>query len=146
MKEQYYYSAKNNAFYPESLKSEYEASGNGWPDDAIKISYKTYSNLLSGQSEGKIITSGKGGKPVLITPAVDWTCVAEGERERRLTEANNTISDWRTELMLGVINDDDKNRLILWMQYIKLLKTLDFSAIADESGYSGIQWPVQPKK
>lgn len=71
---------------------------------------------------------------------------AEFRRKSLITEASDTISLWQSELLLGSINDADKASLIAWMEYIKSLKALDFSAIADESGYSGIQWPKQPKK
>jgi|SRR5690606_3272598 len=32
----YFYSAKNNAFYTDDLKSDYQASGN-WPADAVEV-------------------------------------------------------------------------------------------------------------
>jgi hypothetical protein len=69
---------------------------------------------------------------------------SEGIRENRLSEANDITKDWRTELQLGLISDDDKTNLILWMAYIKELKTLDLSSIVDEDSFNAIIWPDVP--
>ncbi len=52
---------------------------------------------------------------------------ASAQRQSLLTAANVVTSDWRTELQLGVITDEDKAGLIKWMAHnIKALKALDF--------------------
>lgn len=63
---------------------------------------------------------------------------AERYREGLLRYANDVISDWRTELSLGIISDEDKQKLILWMQYIK-----DVLAV-DTATAPAIDWPKQP--
>lgn len=75
---------------------------------------------------------------------VDYKEKAEGIRENRLSEANEITMDWRTELQLGLISDDDKANLILWMAYIKELKALDLSSIVDEDSFNAIIWPDVP--
>lgn len=60
---------------------------------------------------------------------------AELKRNTLLSEANNITADWRTELTLGIISDADKEKLIVWMEYIKAVKAVDTSTAPD------IEWP-----
>ncbi|EBF0274956.1 tail fiber assembly protein [Salmonella enterica] len=78
---------------------------------------------------------------VLAVP-VDYQVKAETTRQKLLDGANSTIADWRTELALGEISDDDKASLTKWMAYIKGLKSLDLKGISDEATFNKIQWPV----
>ncbi|EBW5674352.1 tail fiber assembly protein, partial [Salmonella enterica subsp. enterica serovar London] len=55
------------------------------------------------------------------------------------------IADWRTELALGEISDDDKASLTKWMAYIRELKSLVLTGISDEATFNKIQWPVLPQ-
>ena len=80
---------------------------------------------------------------VLPVP-VDYSQLAETQRQRLLTEAKDTVSDWKTELELGIISDADKARLVLWMAYIKEVKALDLSRVSDKSSFDLIQWPEKP--
>lgn len=64
---------------------------------------------------------------------------AERFRDGLLQNANKVTADWRTELALGIISDDDKANLILWMQYIKAVKAVDVSTAPD------IDWPAKPE-
>lgn len=63
---------------------------------------------------------------------------AEQGKQSRLAHANAVTADWRTDLLLGTISDDDKAKLVLWMQYIKDVKAVNTSLAPD------INWPVQP--
>ena len=84
----------------------------------------------------------KDGK--IIARLSDPVVRAEERRQVLLSEANSATSDWRTELQLGVIDDDDKASLIAWMAYIKALKSLDFSGLKNDEDYDAITWPLQP--
>ncbi|EBF8129056.1 TPA: tail fiber assembly protein [Salmonella enterica] len=64
---------------------------------------------------------------------------AEQKKSALLAEAQNTISLWQTELQLGIISDDDKASLIMWMKYIQVLNAVDASTAPD------IEWPVKPE-
>ncbi|MDR3434640.1 MAG: tail fiber assembly protein [Rouxiella aceris] len=44
-----------------------------------------------------------------------------------LSSAQTVISEWQSELLLGVISDEDKTRLIAWLAYIRELKAVDTS-------------------
>ena len=68
----------------------------------------------------------------------DLVAKAEAEKQERLSEAQATISGWQTELQLDIISDDDKSRLIDWMEYIKQVQAVDTSTAPD------IAWPDKP--
>ena len=69
---------------------------------------------------------------------------AESKRQELMAAANETVADWRTELQLEVISDNDKESLIKWMGYIKSLKALDLSLVKDEGDFNAIEWPAMP--
>ncbi|MGC0781877.1 tail fiber assembly protein [Pantoea agglomerans] len=140
-----YYSGKRNGFYDVDLKEVYKSSANGWPDDAVAISTAQYEELLQGQSSGRLITADSSGLPILIDPEIDWQARAEQQRQGLLSAANATIADWRTELQLDVISENDRASLIKWMEYIRSLKSLDFSTLKNESDYTSFKWPVSPE-
>ncbi|EEF0768360.1 tail fiber assembly protein [Salmonella enterica] len=81
---------------------------------------------------------------VLAVP-VDYQTKAETTRQKLLDTANSTIADWRTELALGEISDDDKARLTKWMTYIRNLKALDLSEAKNEATFTLIRWPALPQ-
>lgn len=64
---------------------------------------------------------------------------ADTEKAMLLTAAQSTISLWQTRLQLGIISDEDKSRLIAWMNYIQALNAVDTSVGAD------VVWPAQPQ-
>ncbi|EBV5805505.1 tail fiber assembly protein, partial [Salmonella enterica subsp. enterica serovar Abaetetuba] len=76
---------------------------------------------------------------------VDYHKKAESQRQNLLDDANDTTADWRTELSLGIISDEDKACLVKWMTYIKALKALDLSDVKDEAGFKDINWPDKPE-
>ncbi|EEL5709940.1 tail fiber assembly protein, partial [Salmonella enterica] len=75
---------------------------------------------------------------------VDYQAKAEETRKKLLNDADNRIRDWRTELTLGTISDENKAVLILWMNYINTLKSLDISNVTTEAKYKAIKWPEVP--
>lgn len=77
--------------------------------------------------------------------SVDYIKVAESRRQNLLASAYETIADWKMELRLESINDDDKASLIKWVAYIKVLRALDFADVKDSAGYKTIIWPDEPK-
>lgn len=142
---EYFYSAITGGFYRDSDRSLYENSESGWPKDAVAITDDEYKTLFEGQATGKIITPGSEGKPTLCTPEIDWEGASESKRQGLLTEASTVIADWRTELQLEMISEEDRANLIKWMAYIKVVKTLDLSNIIDEESFNKIAWPSKPQ-
>ncbi|ELY6360268.1 tail fiber assembly protein [Cronobacter sakazakii] len=139
----YYYSPKLNAFFAAALENDYRASGT-WPDDVTPISDDLYRSLIEGQADGRIITADEMGQPKLIEPTIDWCAQAEARRQMRLSQAHSVTSDWRVELMLGVLPEADKASLSRWMEYIRKVKALSFTCVSDEQGFKAITWPAKP--
>ncbi|EME9955891.1 tail fiber assembly protein, partial [Escherichia coli] len=81
---------------------------------------------------------------VLPVP-VDYVAKAEAERQRLLMTAQDITSGWATDLALGILSDEEKEKLKVWRIYAKSLQALDFSAIADKTAYDNIGWPEQPQ-
>lgn len=63
---------------------------------------------------------------------------ADQQKAALLTEAQESISFWQTELQLGIISDEDKASLIAWVQYIKALQAVDTSKAPN------VNWPTPP--
>ncbi|CAD5732899.1 tail fiber assembly protein [Escherichia coli] len=81
---------------------------------------------------------------VLPVP-VDYRQLAESERARLIAIAEREISDKRTDLLLGIINDGEKEMLKLWRMYIRNLNDIDFNNIHDKSSFDSIKWPCEPE-
>lgn len=81
---------------------------------------------------------------VLPVP-VDYRLLAESERARLTAIAEREISDKKTDLLLGIINDGEKEMLKLWRIYIRNLKGIDFNLIHDKSSFDSIKWPCEPE-
>lgn len=63
----YFYSAKTNGFYPESLKPTYDDEGK-WPDDALKVTNEEWKTYGQGQPpEGVQRVADKNGRPAWVT-------------------------------------------------------------------------------
>ncbi|XXN62774.1 tail fiber assembly protein [Enterobacter ludwigii] len=63
---------------------------------------------------------------------------AKDEKSVRIAEANAFTQAWQTQLMLGIITDDDKALLTKWMQYIQAVQAIN------ESDAPNIEWPAKP--
>lgn len=140
-----YYSANKNGFYHAELKTNYKASSDGWPEDAMAITDEDYQTLLDGQAHGKIITADIHGNPILTEPVIDWQGKAESQRQSLLSAANATISLWQTKLLAGKqLNEEQKKKLDSWLAYMDELEAMDFAHIDSEEKHHTIEWPVKP--
>ncbi|MGR7280863.1 tail fiber assembly protein [Klebsiella aerogenes] len=68
----------------------------------------------------------------------DAVAAAEQQKQVLLSEAQQQITGWQTELQLNIISDDDKASLISWMNYIKAVQAVDTTKAPD------INWPEKP--
>ncbi|EKM5066606.1 tail fiber assembly protein [Cronobacter turicensis] len=142
--QRYLYSPSTGGFYPIQLRDVYESSPGGLPVDVVEISHTEHEKLMEGQAAGKVISPDENGQPILTEQFIDWQACAESARSALLTEANSITSDWRIELMLGVLPDADKASLSRWMEYIRKVKALSFTCVSDEQSFKAITWPVKP--
>lgn len=72
--------------------------------------------------------------------SVNYSKQAEDKRNALINEAKDYSEEWRTELALDMISDDDLAKLKKWTAYIKDLRNLDLS------GAPNINWPEKPEK
>ncbi|MBZ5871528.1 tail fiber assembly protein [Escherichia coli] len=63
---------------------------------------------------------------------------AEQQKSVQLLFAKEKIILWQTELQLGIISDEDKEKLISWMNYIKAVQAVDTQKAHN------IIWPKKP--
>ncbi|EFO2293105.1 tail fiber assembly protein [Escherichia coli] len=55
-----------------------------------------------------------------------------------IAEANSITQAWQTQLLLGIITDEDKATLTKWMKYIQSVQAIDINNAPD------IIWPQKP--
>lgn len=136
----YFYSAKNNAFYPAILRDEYEQAGS-WPDDLMEISDEAYNALFAGQSAGKVITPGGDGHPVLTDPPppTDEQLIAQTNSRIKslMAQATTAIAPLQDAEDLGIQTDDEAAMLKAWKNYRVLL-----NRVTHED--AKISWPEIP--
>lgn len=80
----------------------------------------------------------------VIPKPMDYRKKAEEQRWILYRNAADVISDWKVELLLEMISDENKEKLTNWMRYINTLKSLNFCEVIDEASYNAIAWPEQP--
>lgn len=77
--------------------------------------------------------------PVYVRTHADDVHDATIKRDQLIQEANSIMSGWVLDLNLGLISDEDKQKLIAWRLYVKSLDALDLEAAPD------IEWPPKPE-
>lgn len=137
----YFYSAKNNAFYPDVLRDEYEQAGS-WPNDLVEITDDLYDALFAGQSAGKVITPGDDGRPVLTDPPppTDEELIAQANSRIKslMAYATSAIGPLQDAEDLGIQTEDEAELLKAWKKYRVQLNRVD----ASRPG--AIDWPEAP--
>ncbi|MCC8367171.1 tail fiber assembly protein [Xenorhabdus sp. PB61.4] len=139
----YFYSAKNNAFYPTILKKDYINAGS-WPDDGIEVNDEIYSEFVSNIApKGKIRAAGKNGLPAwrnIPPPTQKELCQQAEVKKKKLMEyAKDIISPLQDAIDLDISTTEEKSMLNEWRKYRVELNRIDCS-IAPK-----IAWPEQPK-
>lgn len=137
----YLWSPSKNAFIPAGMVEDYRNAG--WDiDELIPVDDAVFAEYSATPPDGKI-------RGISATGLPEWTdapqltadeqiALAERKRQTLLAQANEITADWRTELELGMIDDDDKVKLTTWMKYIKAVKVVDTSTAPD------VSWPTSP--
>lgn len=136
----YIWSPSKKGFYPSTEEAQFKAVG-VWPTDGVEVSESVHDALYP-IPNGKIIDSVDGYPAWVDAPPPtpeELMIFAEQQKATLLAEAQATISLWQTELQLGIISDEDKASLIVWMKYIKAVQAVD------PSKAPGITWPDKPE-
>lgn len=137
---EYIFDKKTNAFYPVALQQEYENAGM-WPESGVEITEEVFASFRN-PPEGKMLGSDKKGNPVWVdVPPLtheQHVTIAESQKQALIAEASEKTELWRTQLMLGIITEEDKDSLKEWMLYVQEVQALDVSTAPD------IALPVKP--
>ena len=136
----YMYSAKNNAFYPLSLKENYEAAGS-WPDDGKEVDEDVFSTFTNAPA-GKTRVAGAEGLPAWgdIPPPTkeELVAVSVTKKTNLMAAATVAIDPLQDAVDLDMATDAEKAQLNNWKKYRVLLNRVDTSTAPD------ITWPVSP--
>lgn len=113
------------------------------PEGATEISIEVYSEFAGiAWPEGKTLGADSSGMPAWVDAPPptheEEVEAAEQHRQQLLLKADEVTADWRVELMLGDISEEDKEKLSEWMNYKKQVKAVDTSTAPD------ITWPILP--
>ena len=131
------YSPSTNGFYPEEINY-----GDNLPKDLIVISDELYQNLLTGQSEGKVITANGKKLPYLsdMPPPTKEEAIAPaiGTKASLLSEATVAISPLQDSIDLDMATVEEEKKLAAWKKYRVLVNRVDTSLAPD------IEWPEKP--
>lgn len=113
-----YYKTKNNEIYA----LEDNDSAKEWIKEKVTEITK---------DEADSITNPPPTKEQLIIKAAY-------DKQTLIAEAMQKIQLWQTQIMLGIITEEDKTKLKEWMLYVQKVQATDVSAAPD------IHWPVKP--
>lgn len=137
----YLFSATENAFYPYELRESYEKAGT-WPEKGIDVDESVFFEFTQNVPDGKMRGSDKKGNPVWVdVPPLTHeqrVAIAESQKQTLIAEASEKTELWRTQLMLGIITEEDKASLKEWMLYVQDVQAVDPSLGA------GLVWPTPP--
>lgn len=137
----FYFSPSTSSFYPEELMDSYKESGT-LPEDLIPVSDDIFLIYSGVPPVGKMRGANSEHQPVWVdTPAQpreQQIALAESQKQALIAEANQKTQMWQTQLMLGIITEEDKASLKEWMLYVQKVQALDVSTAPD------IDWPVKP--
>lgn len=127
----YFYSAKLNAFYPDSLREEY-AVNDSWPDDAVEIDDSVYQEFAADEApEGKIRVAGGDDLPawgdIPLPTQEEQIAQAEAEKQRLLTYAATAIAPLQDAIDLGMATNEETELWLAWKKYRVLLNRVDTS-------------------
>lgn len=136
----YLFSPSVNAFYPEELKSYYEAAGS-LPADLIEVDSEVFDEFTS-TPEGKIRVVGNDGMPTWgdVPPPTHEVLVVDAEKKKSLllAEAQSAIAPLQDAFELDMATEEEKALLLAWKKYRVLLNRIDTSLAPD------IEWPISP--
>ncbi|HHD2900181.1 TPA: tail fiber assembly protein [Enterobacter kobei] len=132
----YYFDPVGIGFYISPDSSEI-------PDSATEITFDQYTEFAGVPwPEGMMLGASDTLMPAWIDappPTHEAVVVAAEKRKTELlAEAQATIINWQSKLLLGILNEDEKARLIVWLTYIDALNAIDTDTAPD------INWPERP--
>ena len=81
-----------------------------------------------------------GEKWVTDTDAQQAAAISDAGKKKSvlISEANGITQAWQTQLLLGIITEEDKLMLTKWMKYIQAVQAVNISDVPE------ISWPKKP--
>ena len=115
-----------------------------WSTSAAAFGGLNYPAIVTDDFTGGAMTHNRfTGEWVADAPYIrthaDDVADAETTRNQLKAEAEEIMSGWILDLNLGLISDEDKQKLIAWRLYVKALDALELDAAPD------IEWPPRPE-
>lgn len=139
----YSFSPSACVFFANELKETLYVPAKAWPEDAKEVDNSIAEIYMTVTPPNGKTLGTDGELPMWVDKPVpsqdEMVKNAEEQRQTLLYAGREATTDWRAELELGIISDEDKELLIEWMKYIKALKAIDTSST------SGIEWPKAPE-
>lgn len=112
-------SKKNRGFYDAAIHTS-------MPDDVVEISIEKHAELLTGQSEGKVIAWGDNGFPLLVDPPLPtFAQLVHQERVWRdveLLATDQMVTRHRDELEEGPVSTLTTNQYLELQTYRRALR------------------------
>lgn len=137
-----FFSARENTFFFESMKADYQKTGY-WPSDLCEVSQDEY-RVYAGEQppEGKRRGGDNSGYPAWVDipapTAEQLTAQAEQTKRSLVEEAAAAISWLQDAVDENIATEKEISLLSDWKKYRVLLMRIDISQAPD------IQWPEVP--
>lgn len=116
---------------------------NTFPDTGVEVDEATKEKYTGAAPEGKRLGADNKGKPtwldIPLPPKEQQIAEAEVEKQRLIAEASQKNQLWQTQLLLGIITDEDKASLREWMLYVQKVQ------VTDTSNAPNTDWPTKPQ-
>ncbi|WP_395597477.1 tail fiber assembly protein [Morganella morganii] len=105
--------------------------------DIMPVNKDSWENSVK---DGWIAISYKEAMKLANPPKTKEQLIAEAEAQKQhlIAEASQKTQMWQTQLLLGIITEEDKASLKEWMLYVQHVQAVDVSTAPD------ITWPVKP--
>lgn len=129
-----YYSASEQGFYIKGVNQQL-------PDDAREIEQGRYEKLLQDNHKLGMWIDFSSSPPLsreVIKTREQLSAEALQKKEMLIESARVKISIWQTKLMLGRLNDNERDWLNKWLDYIDVVQEIDTSSTPD------VFWPATP--
>lgn len=152
------FSVATQAFYANEIQY-----GESLPADVIDLDSEKYATLYTSINNGSYVYLYKGelipseikpdqyhswdssekkwvmSEEAMIQKKNDEVNIATEKKRQLISEINSQTQLLQTQLILGLISENDKALLIDWMNYLKDIQAVDVSTAPD------IIWPASPK-
>ena len=138
----YLWSAKNNAFIPSSIRSDYEVAG--WDLlDAAPVDDVVYNEFSAPHPEGKVRGVSKDGNPCWVDAPhpspEEQSAQADAVKSALQREAEVAIKPLERAKSLGIATQQELALLTEWEKYSVYLMRVDTSLAPN------IEWPQKPQ-